>query len=331
MIFVTGGTGFLGKVVVKKLIQRGEKVKLLIRKSSPLDGLEGEPHISFFNGDLCDKDDIHRGLEDCTRVIHAAALVKTWDLHRSNFDKVNINGLKAVAEAGLEKGIDKFCYVSSFIALGPTDGITAAEDTPYPEHEWHNDYERTKYLADQEIKGYMKAGLPAVVLYPGVVYGPGRITSGNIIVRLISDFSKGKIPGILGDGAKRWNYAYVDDVAEGVVSALDKGKTGESYILGGENVSMEEFFEVLARLLGRKKPPFHIPYWLGKIAGLGEELIAMLTGREPLNTRGTIEIFKHEWAYSSEKAKKELAYNCRSLAKGLALTVNWMRENDLLQ
>lgn len=321
----------MGKVVVKKLTQMGEKVKLLIRKSSPLDGLEGDPHISFFNGDLGDKDDIHQGLEDCIQVIHAAALVKAWDFHKSKFDDVNIKGLKAVAEASLEKGIERFCYISSFVALGPTDGTTANEDTPYPGHLWHNDYERTKYLANLEIKGYIKSGLPAVVLYPGVVYGPGRITNGNIIVRLISDFNKGKIPGILGDGSKRWCYSYVDDVAEGVVSALKKGKIGEGYVLGGENLSMEDFFEVLARLLGRKKPSFHIPYWLGKIAGFGEELIAMLSGREPQNTRGTIEIFKHEWAYGSEKAKKELDYHCRSLNKGLTLTINWMRENDLLR
>ncbi len=320
----------MGRVLVKKLTERGEKVKLLVRNSSPLDGLEGNPHISFINGELTSKEDIHRGLEDCSMVIHAAALVKTWVPKASQFDEVNIRGLKAVMAAAMERNIQKICYISSFIALGPTDGQTADEATPYPMHGWHNDYERTKYLADLEIKEFIEKGLPAITLYPGVIYGPGRITGGNIVVSLIADFNKGKIPGILGDGLNKWSYAYVEDVADGIICALDRGKIGERYILGGENCSMEKFFETMSGLLHRKKPSLRIPYWAAKFVGAGEELLGMLTGREPKNTRGTIEIFKHEWSYNSDKAKKELGYRYRSLSEGLTLTVNWMKENGLL-
>lgn len=221
--------------------------------------------------------------------------------------------------------IQKVIYTSSFIALGPTDGTIADENYILTPRTFHNDYERTKYLADQLARRYSNDGVSQVILYPGVIYGPGELTQGNIVVNLIQQYLNRKLPGLLGDGTKQWNYVYIDDVVAGHILAMEKAVPGSRYILGGENASMQAFIDILEDLSGIPAPKRHIPYWLAELVATGEELTATLFNRTPHNTRGTIAVYKHDWTYTSAKAEQELGYSHISLKEGLSKTLDWLK------
>ena len=170
------------------------------------------------------------------------------------------------------------------MAIGPSNGKLNTEETQHDPDHLHNHYERTKYIADQLIPEYLNKGLPVITVYPCVIYGPGEITEGNLVVRIILDYLEQKIPGILGDGSKLWNYVFVTDVAKGHLLAMEKGKIGEKYILGGENISMGNFFKLLEALSGINAPKRHIPFWIAKCPqGTTNSLPAYLGKRQNIH------------------------------------------------
>ena len=163
-----------------------------------------------------------------------------------------------------------------------------------------------------------------MILYPGVIYGPGKRTEGNIVVKLVSDFLAGKVPGILGDGRQVWSYAFVEDVARGHLLALRDSRGKGEYVLGGENVSFSDFFELLGRLAGKRAPRMRIPPVVAKLAGALEVGWAHISGRLPLMTPSTVSMMVESWACDSARAERELGYKCRPLRQGLAQTLEWM-------
>ncbi len=325
-VFVTGGTGFLGKNLVRALASGGERVRILARDPSRARGLG--PSVDVVEGDLVDSAAVKRGMDGCDRVFHAASLVKEWTRDSAVFDRVNVEAFEQLLTSARAAGVKRVVYTSSFMAIGRTDrnasGV-ADESTEHEEGHYHNPYERTKAealrLADREGK----AGLPIVILVPGVIYGPGELTDGNIVVRILKDHLRGKLPGIPGDGTRRWSYSYVDDVVRGHLLAMEKGRAGERYVLGGENVSMNQFFEVFGKVSGTRPLRRHVPFWLLKVVATLEEGRARLGLGYPKITRGFVEIQKHHWAYDSAKAIRELGYSITPLAEGLRRTYEWMK------
>ncbi|HHT9138439.1 MAG TPA: SDR family oxidoreductase [Candidatus Wunengus sp. YC60] len=324
-IFVTGGTGFLGKQLIKELSHLDEDVHLLARKNGNVKDIDNK-RLKIFQGDVTDIRTIRKAIKGCKTVFHMASLVKAWVRNPADFYKVNVEGLKNVMECALEENVTKFLYTSSFMAIGPSNGDLNTEKTQHDTDHLHNHYERTKYIADQLIPEYVNKGLPVITVYPCVIYGPGEITEGNLVVRIILDFLERKIPGILGDGSKLWNYAFITDVVKGHLLAMEKGGVGQKYILGGENVSMEDFFNLLEALSGIKAPKRHIPFWVAKMSARCDELIARISGKTPKHTPSTIEIYKHDWAFSSEKAEQELGYTHIPLKEGLERTLDWIHK-----
>lgn len=326
-ILVTGGTGFLGKQLIKELSRLDEDIHLLVRKNGNLKEIDNN-RLKLFKGDVTDIHTIRKAIKGCRTIFHMASLVKAWTRNPAEFYKVNVEGLRNVMECALEENVSKFIYTSSFMAIGPSDGKINTEETLHDPGHLHNHYERTKYVADQLIPEYLNKGLPVVTVYPCVIYGPGEITEGNLVVRIILDFLKRKIPGILGDGSKVWNYAFITDVVKGHLLAMEKGRAGQKYILGGENVSMENFFHLLEALSGIKAPKRHIPFWIAKMSARCEEFIARISGRTPKHIPSTIEIYKHDWAFCSEKAEHELGYTHIPLKEGLERTLDWIQKTD---
>ena len=322
-IFVTGGTGFLGKQLIKELNCLDEEVHLLVRKNSNLKEIDHK-RLKIFLGDVTNVRTIREAIKGCKTIFHMASLVKAWTLNPAEFYQVNVEGLKNVMECAMEEDITKFIYTSSFMAIGPSNGKINTEETQHDPDHLHNHYERTKYIADQLIPAYLNRGLPVITVYPCVIYGPGEITEGNLVVRIILDFLEQKIPGILGDGSKLWNYVFVTDVVKGHLLAMKKGKVGQKYILGGENVSMDNFFKLLETSSGVNAPKRHIPFWIAKMSARCEELIARISGKTPKHTPAIIEIYKHDWAFSSEKAEQELGYTHIPLKEGLERTLDWI-------
>ena len=321
-VLVTGGTGFLGKNVARRLAVAGHSLRLLARAGSRLEGLPTDAEI--VRGDVADVESLRAAAKGCDAILHLAAMVKMWTTDRSVFDRVNVGGLRNVLEAAGEAGA-RVVYTSSFMALGPAGPEPGDESLVHPGGP-RNDYERTKAAADLVAREAAAAGRDIVILYPGVVYGPGDLTDGNIVVKMVSDHLAGRFPGIIGPGDRLWSYSFVEDVALGHLAALERGRAGERYILGGDNVAMDGLFETLHAVSGTRPPRFHIPYRVASALGYGCVAWAELTGQPPLLTHEVVGVFREHWAYTSAKAERELGYQPRSLDVGLAHTVRWLRE-----
>jgi farnesol dehydrogenase len=325
-VLLTGATGFLGKTVARRLAEAGHELRLLVRETSVLTGLPA--HAELLRGDVTEHDTMRRAALGCQAVVHMAALVKMWVRDRARFDAVNVGGLLNAVAASREAGA-RLVYTSSFIAVGPAGPEPADESRRHPGG-YRNDYERTKAVADGHAQQAVEAGQDVVRLYPGVVYGPGELTDGNLVVKMIADHLHGRLPGIVGGGDRLWSYAFVEDVAEGHRLALEKGRAGERYFLAGENVTMDGLFARLAELSGVPAPRRHIPYGVARALGLGMWAWAELTGHEPQLTHQVVDVFREHWAYSPAKAEAELGYKCRSLREGLRETVAWLRDSGLV-
>jgi farnesol dehydrogenase len=327
-ILLTGATGFLGRRTAARLA-RDHALRLLVRPTSARDGFPAGAELA--TGDVTDRDSLARAVAGCDAVVHAAALVKILAAP-AEFDRVNLGGLANVLAASATAGIRRILYVSSFIALGPTErgpgGVLDETAEPLPggrERRWINDYERTKALADASAREAIAAGAPLVVVYPGVIYGPGELTEGNIVVRHLLDLANRRLPALLGRAERRWNYVFVDDVAAGIAAALERAPAGGRYVLGGENVTQAEFYRLVGELGGIAVPRRRMPDWVAKGAGALMKLGARFTGGTPKLTPDLVEIYRHDWAFDSSRAVHELGYAPRPLASGLAETFAWLR------
>jgi farnesol dehydrogenase len=304
-VLVTGGTGYLGRAVVSALASRGHEVVVFARSASR-SGLPG----TIIDGDIRDRAAVARAAGGCDAISHAAALVSIWRRRSADFDDINVGGLRNVLAAAATHRTARVLYTSSFVAIPPrgrTEPLLA------------NDYQRTKVEADAIAGQAVGEGVPLIRVYPGVVYGPGTFTEGNLVGRLIADHLAHKLPGLVGP-EQRWSYAYVDDVAAGHCAALERGRVGGRYALGGENAPQRRVFEILQQLTGRRPPP-RIPFPIAALMGAAEELRVTLFGGTPLITRGAVEIFRHDWSLDSAEAIRDLGYTLTPLDLGVKRTL----------
>jgi NAD+-dependent farnesol dehydrogenase len=304
-VLVTGGTGYLGRAVVSALASRGHDVVVFARSASR-SGLPG----TAIDGDIRDRAAVERAAASCDAISHAAALVSIWRRRRADFDDINVGGLRNVLAAAAAHRTPRVLYTSSFVALPPRGRA---------EPLLANDYQRTKVEADRIAGQAVGDGAPLIRVYPGVVYGPGTFTEGNLVGRLIADHLKHKLPGLVGP-EQRWSYAYIDDVAAGHCAALERGRVGGRYALGGENAPQRRVFEILQQLTGRRPPP-RIPFPVAALMGAAEELRVTLFGGTPLITRGAVEIFRHDWSLDSAEAIRDLGYSLTPLDAGVKQTL----------
>jgi nucleoside-diphosphate-sugar epimerase len=244
-----------------------------------------------------------------------------WVRDRREFRRVNLEGLKNLLGAAARAGVERVVYTSSFIALGPSANPDAREGLRHfgP---FTNPYEETKTLALAWLREKGFAEFPVVALFPGVIYGPGPRTDGNLVGGMIEQYRAGKFPGLLGSGEQRWSFSFNRDVVAAHLTALEKGRPGEEYLLAGDNRSLNEFFRLLAGILKLDRPVRHLPFAVGKMVAAIELARAELFGRPPQLTPGVVEIFKHDWVYSSAKATAELGYRVTPLEEGLTITLS---------
>jgi farnesol dehydrogenase len=304
-VLVTGGTGYLGRAVVRALAARGHDL-VVFGRSATRSGLPG----AAIDGDVRDAAAVERAAAGCDAISHSAALVSIWRRRREDFDDVNVGGLRHVLAAAHTFGIHRVVYTSSFLALTPRDlhAPIAA-----------NDYQRTKVAADRLADDAVRGGSPLIRVYPGVIYGPGPLTEGNLVGRLVADHLRGHLPGLVGP-EHPWSYAYVDDVAAGQCAALERGAEGARYMLGGENAPQSRVFELVHQITGRRAPR-RIPFPVAHALGAAEELRVALLGGTPLITRGAVEIFRHDWSLDSSEASRHLGYTMMPLEEGIRRTV----------
>jgi len=326
---ITGATGFLGGALACELVRRGDHVRVLVRPSSDRSTLEGL-EVEFAVGDVTDRASLDAAVKGCERVFHAAALVVTWLRDRSHFERVNVEGTRNVVGASLDAGVGRIVYTSTFLVLKPGEH-PITEDTRAGSEDTRTDYARTKRLAQEVIDRFVAGGAPIVTVFPGVVFGPGRSTAGKLVDDWIIRFLKGKFPGYLGRGDRLWSFAFIDDVARGHRLADEKGERGRCYSLGGENVSIRAFLEMVAAMTGREPPKRCIPFGIAKCVGLLQEARALLTGKEPELTRGIVDTFRHHWPLDSSRAKAELGYQPTPLKAAVEKTLSWLRSQKLTE
>ncbi len=325
-VLVTGGAGFLGGRIVRALLAHGHDVVLMVR-GGRRPGLPEE--ASIVDGDVRDADLFWKAALGCDAIIHTAAMVKIWSPRLQDFDDINVGGIRnAIAAARAQK--IRLVYTSSFFAVGPT-GTSPADETQNHPGDYGNDYERTKALADTVARGYAGEGGDIVILYPGVVYGPGELTDGNLVAKLLADQMNGTLPGIVGPGDRLWSYAFVDDVAEAHVAALEPARKGERYLLGGANATLNEVFAIASKRAGRTLSPRRLPFGVARLVGRAMWTWADITGKMPDLTHQAVGIFEKNWAYRSDKAVRELGYRVRPLEEGISTTVDWLLEEGHAQ
>ena len=324
-VLLTGGTGFLGKNVARQLVGAGHEVRLLARTTSNLALLPSG--IEIARGDVADRPSFEDAARGCQAVMHMAALVKMWVPDAAEFDRVNVGGARNALAAARAAGA-RLVYTSSFIAVGPTGPEPVDESRVHDLKRFRNNYERTKALADVIAREAAAGGQDVVLLYPGVVYGPGELTDANLVVKMIRDHLAGRLPALVGPGDRLWSYAYADDVAAAHVAALERGPAGARYFLGGDNVTLVALFARLQKLTGVAPPRHHIPYGVASLLGRAMYLWADLTGAPPELTHEVVDVFREHWAYDSRKAEAELGYRRRGLEDGLRETLEWLRSPE---
>ena len=320
MILLTGATGYLGSGIARELIERREPFRVLVRDAGRLGFDPSTSLCEVAHGELRDPESLCSALDGVDAVMHTAALVKVWVRDRRDFWRVNVEGLQNLLQAAERAGVKRVVYTSSFLALGPSaDGN--ADERLHHAGPYADAYEESKARALEWLRREGLRRFPVIVTFPGVIYGPGPRTEGNLMGGMIDRYLAGSFQGLLGTGEQRWSFAFIGPVVHAHLAALAQGKPGDEYLLGGDNRSLNEFFRVLADCTHVRRPVHHVPFALGKIVGALAVARARAFGHSPQITPGVAEIFKHDWIYSSAKAIRDLGYSVMPLEEGLRLTL----------
>jgi dihydroflavonol-4-reductase len=320
--FVTGASGFVGSAVARLLADRGFGVRALARATSPRGNLEGM-EFAIVEGDMRNTEDMHRAIRGARYVFHVAADYRLWARDPEEIVRNNVAGTRAVMEAAKEAGVERVVYTSSVATLKPGTRDDPADETRrLTERQAIGAYKRSKVAAERLVELMVaEHGLPAVIVSPSTPIGPRDIKptpTGRVIVEAAS----GRMPAFVDTGL---NLAHVEDVAEGHVLALEKGRIGESYILGGENVTFRDLLGTIADIAERSPPRFRLAraplFPLAFVA----EMVAEMTGKEPFLTRDALRMAGHHMFFTSARAVRELGYRARPYRVALEDAIGWYR------
>jgi len=325
--FVTGGTGFIGSSVVRTLLERNVGVRALCRVGSDRSNLEGLD-IELIEGDLVDVDSLRRGMAGCELVFHVGALYSFWVRPRRRIYDVNVEGTRAVFDAAKKAGVERVVYTSSVAALGRRDDGTPADETTETSlDQVVGDYKKSKYLAEQVALERAKE-LPIVIVNPSFPVGP-RDLKPTPTGRTILDFLNRRMPAYVETGM---NVVDVEDVALGHWLAAEKGRIGERYILGGENVTMKGMLDLLSDVSGLPAPRFRIPYRpILALSYLNAGFCRIFPKITPRMTPETIRMSSHHMYFDPSKAVGELGFPQTPARDALAKAVAWFRENGYVR
>lgn len=320
--YVTGATGYIGRHLIKALLEQGHSVRAVVRPGNPIDDLT-QSGVEVVQGEINDEDFIKQTVKGMERVFHLAALTSPIDRHPDEFYRVNYEGHRTVVDMANLSDAHRIVYVSCYLAIGPTPGIIADERYSHRHTPFYNYYHETKYLAHLEAGRYMGAGLPYVAVYPGMVYGPGDFAHGNRMTQYLLDMQKRRFPGILKPGSQVWNLVYIEDVVKGILLAGETGRLGNNYILGGDNLTVNEIAETVKQVTGKPwRPKKTTLAWAKSRSRLTDWCLSPF-GKQSQYPQGLLEILSRDWALSSAKAEKHLGYTHISFREGLQKTLDW--------
>jgi dihydroflavonol-4-reductase len=324
---VTGATGFVGSAVARALLARGHNVRVLARPNSDRRNLEGLP-VEIAEGAMEEPRSLARAVAACRYVYHVAADYRIWVPDPAPMFRANVDGTRDLLTAALEAGAERVVYTSSVATLGLVPGGSADEATPSSVDDMIGPYKRSKFAAEEVVRKLVRErGLPVVIVNPSTPVGPGDIKP-TPTGRLIVEAARGQMPAYVDTGL---NIVHVDDVAEGHLAAAEKGRIGERYILGGENLALAEILAAVGKAVGRRPPRLRVPHSVLFPVAVGAELAARLTGRDPFVTLDGVRMSRKKMYFTSEKASRELGYAPRPARKAIADAVSWFEANGYLK
>jgi len=323
-VLVTGATGFIGWHVARQLLERGERVRALVRDPArsaqalaELAGVETVP------GDLRDEDSLANAVEGCGTVYHVAADYRLWAPRPEEMYRSNVDGTRSLLAAARKAGVERCVYTSTVGCIGMRKDELGSEDTPAGLEEMQGPYKRSKFLAEEVALEFAGEGFPVVIVNPTAPLGDHDFRptpTGKIVV----DFLRGAMPAYLDTGL---NVVYVGDVAAGHLLACERGRVGERYILGGENLTLQQIFGKLEEVTGMRAPTVRIPYVVAYAAGVASTGWAALTGKEPRAPLDGVRMARKKMWVRHDKAARELGYSARPAVDALRRAADWFRAN----
>jgi dihydroflavonol-4-reductase len=324
LAFVTGATGFVGSHVARALAERGSDLRLLVRANSNTKNI-ADMKADLVTGDLLDPSSLEKAVAGCDTVFHVAADYRLWVRDPEQMYRANVDGTRAILDAARKNNVRRVVYTSSVATMGFTsDGRSADENSPVSLDNMIGPYKRSKFMAEQVAIDAARAGLDVVIVNPTTPIGERDIKptpTGRIVV----DFLKKKFPAYVDTGL---NLVDVTECARGHIAAIEKGRSGERYILGGENLTLKQILDKLAAITGLPSPKVRVPYALALATGVVDEIFTgRLRGREPRATIDAVRMGRKKMFVSSAKAERELGWKVAPVDDALRRAAEWFREN----
>jgi dihydroflavonol-4-reductase len=322
--FVTGGTGFLGAHVARVLQQQGADLRLLVRPTSNLSNLEGLK-ADRVTGDLRSPESLEKAMSGCDTVFHVAADYRLWVRDPEPMYQANVEGTRAVLEAARKTGVRRVVYTSSVATIGfRANGRPADEDSPVSLADMIGHYKRSKFMAEQVALAAGRSGQDVIVVNPSTPIGE-RDVKPTPTGRIVVDFLKRKFPAYVDTGL---NLVDATECARGHVAALEKGRSGQRYILGGENLTLKEILDKLGKITGLPSPKVKVPYFMACATGVVDEIFTgWILGREPRATIDAVRMGRKKMFVSSAKAERELGWTIVPVEDALRRAAAWFQAN----
>ena len=323
---VTGAAGFLGSHVARQLVARGDDVRVLMRASSNNRAIS-DLSLEYVTGDLRDAGSLERAMKDVKRVFHVAADYRLWARRPQEIYDSNVGGTKNLLAAAKNAGVEQLIYTSTVATIAVDRPNLPDESTDAKLEEMIGHYKRSKWMAEQEARQAAKAGLPVIIAMPTTPVGPWDwkpTPTGKIIL----DFLNGKMPGYVETGL---NFVGVEECAAGHLLVSERGKVGERYLLGGENLTLKELLDTLARMTGLSAPTMKIPHGVALGVAYVESAFSRLVGKEPQIPVEGVKIAQHKMFVDCSRAKKELGFQPGPVAAALERAVGWYQANGYVK
>jgi dihydroflavonol-4-reductase len=323
---VTGAAGFLGSHVARQLVARGENVRVLMRASSNNRAIS-DLSLEYVTGDLRDAASLERAMKDVKRVFHVAADYRLWTRRPQEIYDSNVSGTKNLLAAAKNAGVEQLIYTSTVATIAVDRPSLPDESTDAKLEEMIGHYKRSKWMAEQEVRQAAKAGFPAIIAMPTTPVGPWDwkpTPTGKIIL----DFLNGKMPGYVETGL---NFVGVEECAAGHLLVSERGKVGERYLLGRENLTLKELLDTLARITGLSAPTMKIPHGVALGVAYVESAFSRLVGKEPQIPVEGVKIAQHKMFVDCSRAEKELGFQPGPVSKALERAVQWYQANGYVK
>lgn len=320
-VFVSGATGFIGSQLALALAEKGITVHALYRSEKKAEIIK-HANIKLFKGDILNIDSLKSAIENCEQVYHVAAFAKVWTKNPADIYELNIDGALNVFKLAADAGVKKIVFTSTAGVLGASKEYML-DETTYPKEQFSH-YERSKAILEEKINSNTFENIETVIVNPSRVYGPGILSESNSVTTLIKKFMAGSWRFIPGNGDSIANYVFIGDLIEGHILAMEKGRNGERYILGGENISYNELFKILETIRGKRTRMYRIPLVIMLILSQIFMFLSIF-GIRPMITPALVKKYNKNFRLDISKAQNELGYTAIGFKEGATSTTLWAR------